>query len=282
MSIVYFENQFLPQEEARIPITDRGFQFGDGAYATIQVKDGELLFLEAHLEQLTRQCLQFNLTCPPLSATIIEELIHQNKAYEGIWRLRIFVTGGDSSEMRLPTRTGRLLMMLHPFTLKPFAPLKMELFPIPFSCCHASFKSLAHLNRYYVMEEAYKRGVDDCITQTETGILLEAAFGNLFWVKDKTFMTPDPSLPLYFGVTITTIVKLAQELGFEIAYVKFKHKELPQDAAYFRTNTMHGVRPIVQIGTTPFKRNQTLETLFINGYEKRSVAAGAATALEIN
>lgn len=268
MSFVYLEGEFVEEKEAKISVFDRGFQFGDGAYATIQVKEGVPLFLESHLEHLEKQCLSFHLLMPPVSRDTIEELIVRNQAFQGIWRLKIFITGGDSPEMSLPKRAGRVVAILKPFTPEPFKALSLGIFSIPYSSCHAPYKSLAHLNRFYVMEEAKRNGLDDCVTLTEKGVLLEASFGNLLWVYEKTVMTPDPSLPLYFGITLKNILNLAKEMGFEIKYVKWSLNELPQEAAAFRTNTMQGIRPIVQINGLDFKRNPTVETLLIQGYEK--------------
>lgn len=268
MAVVYYEGHFLPEMEARLPISDRGFQHGDGAYATLQVREGIPLFFEDHYEQLKTQCKAFHLLIPSFDEETILELIKHNHASEGIWRLKIFVTGGDGIENRLPERTGRLLIVLKPFTPPPVKPLKMDVFPIPYWSCHASFKSLAHLNRFYVMEEAHKQGLDDCITITETGHILEASFGNLFWVEGQTLFTPDPSLPLYFGVTIRKVLDLAQELGFKITYVCSSLADIPTNASLFRTNTMHGVRQITQLGERLPPLNSTLQTLFVHGYEK--------------
>lgn len=268
MYTVYYEGDFIPETEASIPISDRGFQFGDGAYATLQVRDGIPLFLEEHLTQLREQCCSFNLAMPAIKQEAIDVLIHSNGALKGIWRMKILITGGDHPEMGLPLREGRSLILLKPFTPQPFKTLNLGIFPIPYTSCHASFKSLAHLNRFYVMEEANRQGVDDCVTLTESGCLLEAAFGNLFWIKGKTLFTPDPTLPLYFGVTIKKAIELAQDAGFEIEYVRATLAELPLKSVAFRTNTMQGIRPIGQIGIIPFEHNPFLQTLFVEGYEE--------------
>ncbi len=244
MNFVYFEGAFMPQEEARVPVTDRGLLFGDGAYATIQVRNGTPRFLEMHLERLETQCRSFGLHMPPLSFDSIEELIRLNQAHEGIWRLKVIVTGGDAPELHLPERAGRVLMTLHPYDPPPFTPLKVGLFPHPFSLCHAGYKSLAHLNRLYVMEEARQQGMDDCLTRTEGGIVLEAAFGNLCWIVGKTLFTPSRRLPLYFGVTISKMIEAARLEGYAVEEVEMTLEELPKEGLYFRTNSMGGIRPI--------------------------------------
>ena len=224
MAIVFYEGQFLPEAQVFIPITDRGFQVGDGAFTVIQVRDGTPLFLDTHLERLKRHCQSFNLQMPSVPPETIEELIARNDANVGIWRLKLIITGGDSDSISLPVRTGRVVISLKPFDLPAFKPLKMGIFPIPYTSCHAAFKSLSHLNRFYVMEEARRLGLDDCVTLTENGHLLEAAYGNLFWVEGKTFTTPDPKLPLSFGVTIRNCVKMAEDLGFEVRFSERAHQ----------------------------------------------------------
>lgn len=266
--IIYFEDDFLLEERARIPISDRGFLHGDGAYATIQVRDGTPLFLKTHLDNLREQCERFHLSMPLLERELIEELIRRNDALRGIWRLKVIVTGGDGGEYHLPKRHGRLIVFIQPFTPLPFKPLKMGIFSTPYFSCHAGYKSLAHLNRFYVMEEACRLGLDDGITLTEKGEILEASFGNLLWIQEKTLFTPNPSLPLYFGVTLRNCIHIAQELGFRIEYVTSRLAELPTLATIFRTNTMQGIRPIIQIGERIFTPNAAVQMLFIHGYEQ--------------
>jgi 4-amino-4-deoxychorismate lyase len=254
MSIVYFEGAFMPQEEARVPVTDRGFLFGDGAYATIRVENGEPQHLEVHLERLEEQCRSFGLEMPPVGS--IQELIRLNQAEEGVWRLKVIVTGGDDPAPYLPNRQGRLLLTLERYEPPASTPLRLGVFPYPFHLCHASFKSLAHLNRYYVMEEARRQGLDDCVTVTEGGIVLEAAFGNLCWIVDRTIYTPSRDLPLYFGVTLTQFIEEKIGEGYVAQEVEIPLEELPEEARYFRTNTMGGVRPIAEIGGRSFTVQQ--------------------------
>lgn len=249
MNFVYYDGAFLPENEARIPVTDRGFLFGDGAYATIQVRDGSALYLETHLLRLDQQCRSFGLQMPPLSASLVDELIRINRATEGIWRLKVIISGGDDPAYHLPERMGRALITIKPYVHPPYSlPLRVGIFPHPLNLCHASFKSLAHLNRFYVMEEARRQKVDDCLTLTEKGIVLELAFGNLFWLVHKTLFTPRPTLPLYFGVTITHIIEEAKKEGYQIEEVEMRCEDLPDEGTYFRTSSMGGVLPIGEIG----------------------------------
>ena len=52
MGIVYLNDQLLPEEQAKIPVTDRGFLFGDGVYEVIPAYGGTLFRLDEHLNRL--------------------------------------------------------------------------------------------------------------------------------------------------------------------------------------------------------------------------------------
>lgn len=270
MTLLYLDGAFVDEKEAKISVLNRGFLFGDGVYATIQVRDGHPLFLSIHLERLKRQAKSFGLIPPQIDERAIFELIEKNGAHKGIWKLKVIVMAGEESPMRLPERAaGHTLFLLHPFTPAPYAPLKIALYPHPVMTTHTSFKSLAHLSRYFVMEYGVKEGCDDAFTTTHEGFLLEAAFGNLFWVEGERLYTPDPALPLHFGVTITQILEMAGEWGWETHLVKKPLQDVPAKAHLFRANTMSQIRPVTQVGTYSYPRDLTLEKTLLEKYEER-------------
>lgn len=99
MGIVYYNGEMVPEEEVKIPLFDRGFLYGDGAFAVIQINEGVPLFLKEHVKQLQKHCMSFNLVMPPLESETIQQLITHNLATQGIWRLKIVVTGGESGRI---------------------------------------------------------------------------------------------------------------------------------------------------------------------------------------
>ncbi|HEX9180406.1 MAG TPA: aminotransferase class IV, partial [Burkholderiales bacterium] len=49
---VYLNGEFMPLEEARVPVLDRGFIFGDGVYEVIPVYSRHPFRLAEHLKRL--------------------------------------------------------------------------------------------------------------------------------------------------------------------------------------------------------------------------------------
>ena len=52
MSDVYLNGQYLPLEQANIPVLDRGFTFGDGIYEVFLVYNRKIFRFDEHLERL--------------------------------------------------------------------------------------------------------------------------------------------------------------------------------------------------------------------------------------
>ena len=55
-AICYLNGDYLPLDQACVPVLDRGFIFGDGVYEVIPVYAGNPFRLAHHLQRLTIFC----------------------------------------------------------------------------------------------------------------------------------------------------------------------------------------------------------------------------------
>ena len=62
--MVFLNGKFIPIEEARVPVLDRGFLFGDGVYELVPVYSRVPFRLEEHLERLERSLSQTRIRNP--------------------------------------------------------------------------------------------------------------------------------------------------------------------------------------------------------------------------
>lgn len=229
--IVFWEGRFLPESEALVPIADSALLFGEGVFTTLRVCDGRVAWLERHWERLRLSCGWLGL---PFSARTEDlfELIRRRG--EGIWRGKVCVTGG-----------GRLLMRLDPAPERSLDPINVGLYPYPIGGEIYRHKSVSLLERRLIAREAKERGWDDCLTQTESGVLLEAGYSNLFWIEGERLYTPDwERLPLLHGVYLQAVL----ELGYTVERVVCQLGEIPSTAHLFLCNTLRGIAPIASIG----------------------------------
>ena len=78
MTTIYLDGQFMPIAEAKVPVMDRGFLFGDGAYELIPVYSRRPFRLAEHLRRLATSLAAIRLA-PPLAegewTAIIERIV---------------------------------------------------------------------------------------------------------------------------------------------------------------------------------------------------------------
>src|SRR6202007_1034288 len=80
--IAYVNGAFVPLNEAKVSILDRGFLFADGIYEVSAVLEGRLVDNASHLARLPRSVGEISLALPESLDRIIEiqkELIARNK-----------------------------------------------------------------------------------------------------------------------------------------------------------------------------------------------------------
>ncbi|SPJ31833.1 aminotransferase class IV [Candidatus Protochlamydia amoebophila] len=254
---VCLNGQLMPENQASIPITDRGFLFGDGLFTTLRVEQGQVEFWQSHLERLVHQCHQLRLIFPRLDFKWIEELIRLNLAHKGIWRLKMMITGGDERYLSLPLRQSSIqLLTLQSYKLEPFTPCRLTLYPSPIVKPTAHLKSLSYLDRLYVYDYANLKGYDDAVVCNCEAYLLETAFSNLFWIKNCQLYIPDPSLSYLQGIFLTNLIKY---LKFPIHFFKGGIEDIPNEATIFISNSLNHLRPVTEIDHRIFSRHLDLE-----------------------
>jgi len=81
--IVYLNGEFMPLEDARIPVLDRGFIFGDGVYEVIPVYSRHPFRLREHLARFKRSHEAIRLEYPMTDADwteLVGELVARNRS----------------------------------------------------------------------------------------------------------------------------------------------------------------------------------------------------------
>ena len=68
--IVYLNGEFLPLEEAKISVLDRGFIYGDGVYELVPVYGREPFRMPQHLARLQRSLDGIRLANPHTDARV--------------------------------------------------------------------------------------------------------------------------------------------------------------------------------------------------------------------
>ncbi|MEC7838537.1 MAG: aminotransferase class IV [Chlamydiota bacterium] len=256
MNIVYLNGKYLKEEEACVPIADRGFLFGDGIFTTIKVSSGVIEHLDAHLSRLSQHCEQLNIESPNLTNSIFDNLLSHNKATKGSWRLKVIVTGGSDTSLSLPKRLpGVILITIKPYTPPEKIPVKLVVYPSAIVSPHSQLKTLAYIDRLRIKQYAQDNSADDALVCLPDGTLCETAFGNIFWTFNGALYTPHRSLPLIRGVELSNII---EHSDLRIVEGNFNQEDIPQEAYVYLCNSMIGRRPIQSIGEVTYKVDNSI------------------------
>ena len=104
MGIVYLNGEYLPQEQAKISIMDRGFLFGDAIYEVVPAYNGLLLGFEEHMQRM-KNSLSAIYMQPIYDNTIwheiCQQLLQRNDKLSGNHGIYIQITRGEADHRSL-------------------------------------------------------------------------------------------------------------------------------------------------------------------------------------
>ena len=195
MSIVYLNGEFLPVEEARVSVMDRGFIFGDGVYEVIPVYGGRLFRLEQHLQRLARSLAEIRLTNPLSSdewRQCLQHVVQRNG--EGDQSVYVQVTRGTAPRDHAFPKEVRPTVYAASSVLKPLTAELVEhgvaaisLPDIRWQRC--DIKAITLLPNILLRQQAIDQGAVEAILVRD-GQVNEGAASNVFIVKDSVLITP--------------------------------------------------------------------------------------------
>ncbi|HEC20195.1 MAG TPA: D-amino acid aminotransferase [Gammaproteobacteria bacterium] len=227
--IVYLNNEFLPAEQACIPVLDRGFIFGDGVYEVIPAYGRRLFRLDEHLQRLHNSLTAVRIP-NPLSregwATMLNELIAQNEHDDQSLYLQV-TRGSAQRDHAMPEEpVPTVFAMSNP--LQPVSDSMREqgiaaitLDDIRWQRCH--IKAISLLPNILLRQEALDNDAAEAILIRD-GLATEGAASNLFIVSRGKLITPPTGPFLLPGITRDLILELA-----EANHIPFVEQNISRD-----------------------------------------------------
>ena len=108
-------------------------------------------------------------------------------------------------------------------------------------------KSLNYLNSILAKWEAIDAGVAEAIMLDTQGFVSEAPAENIFIVTKGKIETPSTDSAILNGVTRKRVIKIAQDLGFEVSERRITPFDLINAEEVFMTGTLAEIVPIVKV-----------------------------------
>jgi D-alanine transaminase len=214
MTTVYLNGQFIALEEARVPVMDRGFLFGDGVYEVIPVYDREPFRLDEHLARL-RDSLDGIRIANPHSASEWESLIRRiieaaEWPDQGIY---LQVTRGVGPRDHAFPNNVRPSVFILPMQLTPPAPESVEhgvsaITAVDTRWQRCDLKVTSLLPNVLLRQLSVDAGCAETILIRD-GQLTEGSASSVFIVLDGILLAPPKSNLMLPGITYDVVLELA-------------------------------------------------------------------------
>jgi branched-chain amino acid aminotransferase len=256
--VVCVDGALLPLAEARVPVLDRGFLYGDAVFEALRTFRGAPDALDAHLSRLLRSCEIVGIE-PGFGAAVVHDDVQRalSEVAAPEKYIRILVTRGDIPDGLPPLgpHRARRVVIARPLQEPPAAlytqGLSVASCVAPPSVLSAGAKPAGYLNNMLALARAKERGAADALLLGAAGELLEGATSSLFLVKDGALWTPPLGLGILPGITRDRVLQAARDAGLAAGErLLFIHDAYRADEL-FLTSSVRQVVAVVEVDGYP-------------------------------
>jgi len=251
--IVFVNGDFVPYEDAKIPIMDRGFLFADGIYEVSAVVNGRLVDNEAHLARLDRSLGEIRIRNPYTAeewTRLEEELVRRNGVVEGLVYMQVTrgVAERDFAFPKDATPTVMMFTQSKAVTRSPQAEAGVKVVTVPdLRWKRRDIKSVALLAQVLAKQAAAEAGVAEA-WMVEDDHVTEGSSSTAFIItRDGVLVTRPLSNAVLPGITRVAVMRLAQETQLRVEERLFTVEEALGAAEAFYTSASSFVMPVVAI-----------------------------------
>lgn len=253
---VYVNGDYLPEENAKISVFDRGFLFADAVYEVTSVVDGKLVDSAAHLARLARSLAELGMDMPMPGEeieAIQHELVTRNGLDEGGIYLQVGRGAADRDFAMPQNATQSVVMFTQARKLvdNPTAEHGISVITVDdIRWRRRDIKTVQLLAPSLAKQAALDAGADDA-WMVEDGHVTEGTSNNAHLVVDGKLVTRPLSNAILHGITRRAMLRLAEEDGIEIEERIFTVTEAQAAQEAFITSATSFVMPVVKIDGKP-------------------------------
>lgn len=259
-TFVYVNRNLIPTTNPALFTVDRGFTLGDGLFETMQVADGHIYHLTAHLDRLATGATILHIPVDIVSLPqAISQTLKANHLQQGLATVRVTVSRGVAPRGLVPPDTPQPTVVIQTFPTHPYSPklYKTGMKAIILNQRRNEFalttnlKTLNYLENILGKHQAQLAGFDEGVFLNTQGFLAEGCLSNLFFIKANILYTPALPCGLVAGIVRQTILNLAQQHNLSVFEGAYLPTALLNSDEAFLTNTLLGVMPLTMIDNQP-------------------------------
>jgi 4-amino-4-deoxychorismate lyase len=245
-----------PYPAGRIPVSDRGLNYGDGLFETMRVCNAEIPLLARHLDRLEEGLRRLAFPGPDRDAltACVTRALESAGADHGV--VKLLVTRGDGGRGYAPPEPAspRLLATVHALPAQPESVLSRGVRAgrcrtvLGRSPVLAGLKHLGRLEQVLAAAEVREAGWDEGVMCDEQGFVVEGTRSNLFLSRGDALITPDLGGCGVAGVLRGLILERATQAGEAVEVRQVAYDELMTADEAFFANSVFGLWPVAALG----------------------------------
>ena len=254
---IYIDGKYYSKDKAKISVYDHGLLYGDGIFEGIRVYDGNIFRLDAHIERLYESAKTIMLRIPLTPDEMKEACVTTVKKTKLTdCYIRLMVTRGVGDLGLDPRKCPKATVIIIVDKIKMFPDeyytKGLEVITVPTTrnmaeSINPKIKSLNYLNNVMAKIEANNVGAPEGILLNSQGYVTEGTGDNIFILKDGVLQTPPTSDGALAGITRSSVIRMAHQLGFECEKKTLTRHDLYNAEECFLTGTAAELIPVVKI-----------------------------------
>lgn len=255
-SFIWQNGAMLPAEEAAVPVSDLGFQYGFGFFETIRVVKGQIRFLNDHMNRFNQTWKRFYKSDPPDLSwdSIIQRVIEKNGLMNQVGAIKILSSFGSREA---PPFNGQLIVSSRPYHHRLDETgrngVRLVIAPFPRETWLSDHKSMNYLYYYLAGQYARETNGDEALILNPDQSVSETNTANILLISGKTLIVPK-SRHVLPGVMEKNIIDLLSHWGYSISKMTLFPEDLFKADQVIVSNSLMGAVPALSLDQKPLPR----------------------------
>lgn len=255
-STVYLNGEFMPAAEARVPVLDRGFIFGDGIYEVVPVYGRVPFRWDQHRARMVRSLGKIRIDDPMDAAgwrALVDDLIARHPWNDQFVYIQV-TRGVAKRDHAFPKGvTPTVFAMSSPLPAIPPAMLSDGLAVISLPderWLHCDVKSTSLLGNVLARQAAVDAGAAECVMFRD-GFLTEGSSSNIWVVREGRVLAPPRDRLILEGIRYSLLESLCETEGIGFELRQIARAEVESADEMMLSSATREVLPITRLDGRP-------------------------------
>lgn len=261
----WVNGKIIDRDQAVVPATAPGFQYGAGIFETIKVCGRTIYYLEDHVKRMNRAWeAVFDAPAPDISwREVIRLLIRENRFQSRDLAVKLILAKADQTVRKATFLAAFAREYVHRLVPAGKPGLDLVTYPYPRQSPLADYKTMNYLYYERAGRFAGRNKADEALILNPDETVSETHTANIFAVSGKRVIVPE-SLHVLDGIMLKKVLQLFEDRGYEIRRQPVSAGRIKALPNVILTNSLMGAVKVLSIDGEKIVHDDTVCT-GING-----------------